>query len=84
MPFNALAMAHITKQYRTDMLTYWQKLQKNIEWAAYHGFDYYVLDLHEWQYMDKLRDYGFEITYTENCENIVRWDRISFPFQPYL
>lgn len=55
MPFNACAMAHITKQYRSDMLTYWQKLIKNIEWAAYHGYDYYILDPHEWQYIDKLR-----------------------------
>ena len=65
MPFNARAMAHITKQHRTDMLTYWQKLIKNIEWAAYHGYDYYILDPHEWQYIDKLREYGFEIVYND-------------------
>lgn len=80
MSFNAYAIAHITKQYRSDMLTYWQKLIKNIEWAAYHGYDYYVLDPHEWQHIDKLREYGFEITYTEDCENIVRWDYIQLEF----
>lgn len=28
MSFNAYTMAHITKQYRNNMLTCWQKLQK--------------------------------------------------------
>ena len=76
MAFNALAMAHITKQYRADMLTYWQKLVKNIEWSAYHGYDYYVLDPHEWHHIDRLREYGFEVIYTEDCENVVRWDNV--------
>ena len=77
MPFNAQAIAHITKQYRTDMLTYWQKLIKNIEWAAYHGYDYYILNTHEWQYINKLNEYGFEITYNEILQQYaVRWDRV--------
>ena len=77
MPFNAQTMTHITKQYRTDMLTYWQKLIKNIEWAAYHGYDYYILNPHEWQHIDKLREYGFEVIYNEvSYQYIVRWDRV--------
>ena len=77
MPFNAQAMAYITKQYRTDMLTNWQKLIKNIEWAAYHGYDYYILNTREWQYINKLDEYGFEITYNEVLQQYaVRWDRV--------
>jgi len=77
MPFNARAMAHITKQYRSDMLTYWQKLIKNIEWAAYHGYDYYILDPHEWQHIDRLREYGFEVVYNDvSCQYVVRWDNV--------
>lgn len=73
--FNAFAMAHITKQYRTNMLTIWQKLTKNIEWAAYQGYDYYVLTPKEWQYIDKLSEYGFETIYNEVSQQyIVRWD----------
>ena len=73
--FNAFAMAHITKQYRTNMLTIWQKLTKNIEWAAYQGYDYYVLTPKEWQYIDKLSEYGFETIYNEVSQQyVVRWD----------
>lgn len=73
--FNAFAMAHITKQYRTNMLTIWQKLTKNIEWAAYQDYDYYVLTPKEWQYIDKLSEYGFETIYNEISQQyIVRWD----------
>lgn len=68
-------MAHITKQYRNDMLTYWQKLIKNIEWSAYHGYDYYILAPYEWQHIDKLREYGFEIDYNDvSHQYIARWD----------
>lgn len=75
MPFNALAMAHITKQYRNNMLTTWQKLTKSIEWAAYQGYDYYVLTPKEWQYIDKLSEYGFETIYNEVSQQyVVRWD----------
>ena len=73
--FNAFAMAHITKQYRTNMLTIWQKLTKNIEWTAYQGYDYYILTPKEWQYIDKLSEYGFEIAYNGISQQyIVRWD----------
>ena len=73
--FNAFAMAHITKQYRTNMLTIWQKLTKNIEWAAYQGYDYYVLTPKEWQYIDKLSEYGFETIYNEVSQQyVIRWD----------
>lgn len=76
MPFNARAMAHITKQYHSGMLTTWQKLIHHIKCAAYNGYDFYELEPREWQYMDKLAEYGFEITYTENCRNIVQWDNV--------
>lgn len=73
--FNAFTMAHITKQYRTNMLTIWQKLTKNIEWAAYQGYDYYVLTPKEWQYIDKLSEYGFETIYNEVSQQyVIRWD----------
>ena len=73
--FNAFAMAHITKQYRTNMLTIWQKLTKNIEWAAYQVYDYYVLTPKEWQYIDKLSECGFETIYNEvSHQYVVRWD----------
>lgn len=77
MPFNARAMAHITKQYRTNMLTTWQKLTNNIEQAAYQGYDYYILNPRESQYIDKLSEYGFEIIYNDvSHQYVVRWDNI--------
>lgn len=75
MPFNALAIAHITKQYNAGMITGWDKLQHNICTAAYHGYDYYILNPREWCYMDKLREYGFKII-EKNYDYIVRWDNV--------
>ena len=77
MSFNAYTMAHITKQYRNNMITNWQQLIKNIEWAAYHGYDYYILNPREWQHIDRLREYGFEVIYNEVSQQYtVRWDRV--------
>ena len=76
MSFNAYTIAHITKQYHHNGITTWQKLQHHIECAAYNGYDFYELEPREWQYMDKLVEYGFEINYTEDCRNIVRWDNV--------
>ena len=75
MSFNAYTMAHITKQYRTNMFSTWQQLMKNIEWAAYQGYDYYILNPREWQYMDKLNEYGFETIYNDvSHQYVVRWN----------
>lgn len=74
MSFNAYAIAHITKQYRANMLTIWQKLMHHIECAAYEGYDFYALKPNEWPYKDKLIEYGFEIAETPD-DYIVRWDR---------
>lgn len=75
MSFNAYTMAHITKQNRANMLSTWQQLTKNIEWAAYQGYDYYILNPREWQYMDKLNEYGFETIYNDvSHQYVVRWN----------
>ena len=75
MSFNAYTMAYITKQYRASMLSTWQQLTKNIEWAAYQGYDYYILNPREWQYMDKLNEYGFETIYNDvSHQYVVRWN----------
>lgn len=75
MSFNAYTIAHITKQCNNNNITTWQILQHHIECAAYEGYDFYILNPREWQYKDKLIEYGFEIAETPD-DYIVRWDKI--------
>ena len=75
MSFNAYTIAHITKQYNNNNISKWQELQHHIECAAYQGYNFYILNPREWQYMDKLVEYGFEIAETPD-DYIVRWDRV--------
>ena len=77
MSFNAYTMAYITKRYHHSGLSTWQKLQHHIEHAAYNGYDFYELEPREWQYRDKLREYGFEVVYNDVLhQDIVRWDNV--------
>ena len=59
-----------------NITTIWQKLIKHIEWAAYNGYNFYELNPREWQYMDRLVEYGFEVVRMENCKYIIRWDHV--------
>ncbi len=78
MPFNAQAIAYITKRYNTNMLTIWERLIKNIEWIAYQGYDYYILSPQESQYIHKLSEYGFKVTYNEVTQQYaVTWNKCS-------
>ena len=77
MPFNARAIAHITEQHHTNMLNIWQRLIKNIEWTAYQGYDCYFLSPPESQYIHKLSEYGFKVTYNEVAQQyVVTWDEV--------
>ena len=75
MSFNAYTIAYITKQYNNNNISTWQQLQHHIECAAYKGYDFYILNPREWQYKDKLIEYGFKIAETPD-DYIVRWDNI--------
>ena len=73
--FNAIAMKHITKQYRDGMIYGWTRLQKDIEFNAYNGYDFYILNPRQWCYIDRLKEYGFNVVEDEvNYNFVVRWD----------
>lgn len=73
--FNAIAMKYITKQCRDGMIYGWTRLQKDIEFNAYNGHDFYILNPRQWCYIDRLKEYGFDVVEDEvNYNFVVRWD----------